>query len=212
MKKANLIVFSFFILFNNFFFLNLKSQINNYIVVKVGGSLVTSLDVQNEIITKLIISKLEITQENIDKSKNFAMKSLISKSIKTSEINKYGIKTYNNQDLQNYVEQTAKNLNTNKSGLKKIFEQSNISYAIFEENYKTELLWNTLIFQLFKDQLNINIIEVDNEVEQVKADKSEEELKKIKETILTRRKEEKLSLFSRSHFTNIENSITVKFQ
>ena len=172
----------------------------------------TSLDVQNEIITKLIISKLEITQENIDKSKNFAMKSLISKSIKTSEINKYGIKTYNNQDLQNYVEQTAKNLNTNKSGLKKIFEQSNISYAIFEENYKTELLWNTLIFQLFKDQLNINIIEVDNEVEQVKADKSEEELKKIKETILTRRKEEKLSLFSRSHFTNIENSITVKFQ
>jgi hypothetical protein len=212
MKKANLIVFSVFILFNNFFFLNLKSQINNYIVVKVGGSLVTSLDVQNEIITKLIISKLEITQENIDKSKNFAMKSLISKSIKTSEINKYGIKTYNNQDLQNYVEQTAKNLNTNKSGLKKIFEQSNISYAIFEENYKTELLWNTLIFQLFKDQLNINIIEVDNEVEQVKADKSEEELKKIKETILTRRKEEKLSLFSRSHFTNIENSITVKFQ
>ena len=212
MKKANLIVFSVFILFNNFFFLNLKSQINNYIVVKVGGSLVTSLDVQNEIITKLIISKLEITQENINKSKNFAMKSLISKSIKTSEINKYGIKTYNNQDLQNYVEQTAKNLNTNKSGLKKIFEQSNISYAIFEENYKTELLWNTLIFQLFKDQLNINIIEVDNEVEQVKADKSEEELKKIKETILTRRKEEKLSLFSRSHFTNIENSITVKFQ
>ena len=172
----------------------------------------TSLDVQNEIITKLIISKLEITQENIDKSKNFAMKSLISKSIKTSEINKYGIKSYNNQDLQNYVEQTAKNLNTNKSGLKKIFKQSDISYAIFEENYKTELLWNTLIFQLFKDQLNINIVEVDNEVEEVKADKSEEELKKIKETILARRKEDKLRLFSRSHFTNIENSITVKFQ
>ena len=212
MKKANLIVFSVFILLSNFFFLNLKSQINNYIVVKVGGSLVTSLDVQNEIITKLIISKLEITQENIDKSKNFAMKSLISKSIKTSEINKYGIKSYNNQDLQNYVEQTAKNLNTNKSGLKKIFKQSDISYAIFEENYKTELLWNTLIFQLFKDQLNINIVEVDNEVEEVKADKSEEELKKIKETILASRKEDKLRLFSRSHFTNIENSITVKFQ
>ena len=193
MKKANLIVFSVFILLSNFFFLNLKSQINNYIVVKVGGSLVTSLDVQNEIITKLIISKLEITQENIDKSKNFAMKSLISKSIKTSEINKYGIKSYNNQDLQ-------------------IFKQSDISYAIFEENYKTELLWNTLIFQLFKDQLNINIVEVDNEVEEVKADKSEEELKKIKETILARRKEDKLRLFSRSHFTNIENSITVKFQ
>ena len=44
-----------------------------------------------------------------------------------------------------------------------------------------------------------------------KENKSEEELKKIKENILNKKKEEKLELFSRSHFSNLENSITIKF-
>ena len=74
MKKINLINIFFLVLLNNFIFLNLYAQINNSIVAKVGDSLITTVDVQNEIITNLIMNKQIVTQLNIDKTKNFAIK------------------------------------------------------------------------------------------------------------------------------------------
>ena len=210
MRKVNLIII--FILFNNFIFLNLQSQINNTIVVKVGNSLITSLDVQNEIITNLIINNQELTQNNINNNKNYAIKNLISKSIKSSEIKKYKIKNYNKKDLQNYIENVAKNLNINQSGLKEIFKQSNIDYKTFVEKFEIELLWNTLIFKIYRNQININIVDVDTEIKNFKESKSEEEFKEFKKNILNKKREEKLNLFSRSHFSNLENSVAINFQ
>ena len=212
MKKVNLIIIFFFILFNKFFLLNLQSQINNTIVVKVGSSLITSLDVQNEIITNLILNKIEITQKNIDNNKSYSIRNLIQKSIKRGEIKKYQIIDYSKKDLKNYTENIAKNLNTNVSELKKIFKQNNIDYQTFVKRHETELLWNTLIFKLYRNQTNVNIIDVDNEVKKIKKIKSADEIKKIKENILNQKKQEKLNLFSRSHLSNLENTIVVNFQ
>jgi|TARA_B110000444_G_C18833337_1_gene594478 hypothetical protein len=209
MKKTFLIIF--FICLNNFLFFNLEAKINNVIVAKVGKLLVTSLDIRDEILTYLIINNQEISQENINKSKNFALKNLINKAIKTNEINKFQITNYSQNDLRKYIEKVSNNLNVSTSELKNIFKINNISYEEFVEKHITELKWNTLIFSLYKNQININIIEVDNEIKQVKEDQDPKELKKIKENILNRKKEEKLNLFSRSHFSNLENSINIKF-
>ena len=143
---------------------NSYSLINNTIAVKVGESLITSIDIQNEIITNLIINGQEITQTNINKNKGFSIKNLINKSIKREEINKYKIKDYNKKDLENYSKNIAKNLGTNLNELKQIFQQSGVSYNVFLEKHETELLWNTLIFQLYKNQININIVDVENEI------------------------------------------------
>jgi len=212
MKKINVIIISFLIFFNNNSFSNLYTQINNNIVVKIGELLVTSIDIENQIITNLIINKQEITQENIDKNKNFAVKTLINKSIKLGEINKYQIKDYNKKDLQDYSKNIAKNLNANENSLRQIFKQYNIDYDSFLKNYEIELLWNTLIFQLYKNQINVNILEVENEVEKISKNKNLEELKIIKENVLSQKKKDKLNLFSRSHFTNLENTVSINFQ
>ena len=212
MKKFNLTFISLIIFLNSSIFLMLHAKINNNIVVKVGESLVTSIDIQNEIVTNLVINKKEITQENINNYKNFAVKNLINKTIKKSEINKYQVKDYNKKDLQNYIDNVAKNLNTNQSGLRELFKKYTIDYEIFVESFKTELLWNTLIFKIYKDQTNINIVEIDNEIEKIKQNKSEQELKEIKKEILDQKKQEKLSLFSRMHFSNLESSVGVNFQ
>ena len=212
MIKDRLLIVFIFIFVNSFLFSSLQSKINNNIVVKVGESLVTSIDVQNEVLTNLIINKQEITQDNINNSKNFSIKNLIVKSIKRAEINKYEIKDYNNKDLKNYLKRVEKNFNTNSEGLKNIFKQNGISYETFVKNHETELLWNTLIFKIYNKQININIVEVDREIEKITRNQNEDELKKIKEKILNKRKEEKLNLFSRSHFSNIENSIDISFQ
>jgi hypothetical protein len=211
MIRFNLIIISIYLLLYNLIFVNLHSQINNIIVVKVGDSLITSVDVENEIITNLILNQQEMSQENINQNKNFAIKNLINKTIKKEEINKYEITGYNKKDLKDYIDNIATNLNTNQDGLREIFKNANINYQEFVDKHKIELLWNSLIFTLYRTQTNINIIEVENEVEKNKENKSEEELKKIKENILNKKKEEKLELFSRSHFSNLENSITIKF-
>lgn len=212
MNKFNLRTIFFIWFINSFIFSNLYSQINNTIVVKVGESLITSITIKNEIITNLVINRQQISQESIDNNKNFAIKNLINKSIKKSEINKYKIKDYNKKDLQDYIKNVAKSLNTDLNGLRNIFKDYNINYEIFVERHKTELLWNTLIFQIYKNQTNVNIVEVENEVEKIKGSKTDEELKIIKKNILNNKKEEKLSLFSRSHYSNLENTVVVSFQ
>ncbi len=180
MKKFNYIVIFTLVLVNSVIVSKLQANINNNIIVKVGDSLVTSLDIKNEIITNLLINKKEITQENINNYKNYAVKNLINKTIKKSEINKYQIKNFNKKDLQDYIDNIAKNLNTNPNGLRKLFKNNSIDYEIFVESFRIELLWNTLIFKIYKDQTNINIVEIDNEIEKIKENKSEEELKEIK--------------------------------
>tara|TARA_B110000971_G_C19937210_1_gene466947 strand:+ start:221 stop:859 length:639 start_codon:yes stop_codon:yes gene_type:complete len=211
MKKFNLIIVSFFILTSSFIFSNLESTINNTIAVKVGSSLITTIDIQNQIMTNLIINGIEINQENINNNKNYAIKYLINKTIKKNEIDKFKIKNYSREDLKKYIEITAKNLNTDINGLKKIFKEYNISFEVFEKNYKLELLWNTLIFKIYSNQTNINIVEVDNEIKKIKENKNEEELKIIREEILSKKKIDKLNLFSRSHFSNLENNAILKF-
>jgi len=309
MKNKILISLSIFFLINNFFFSELKSKISSTMIVKVGDSVITSIDIQNEILSNLLINKQIITQENINNNKNFAIKNLINQSIKRSEINKYEIKDYNKKDLQNYIDKVAKTLNTNTKGLKEIFINSGVNYNSFVKQYETELLWNTLIFNIYKNQININIIDVKNEVEKIlnkekveynvseieirnsedikdklinilelikkegfesvarkfsmapsaekggligwissevlskkylvqvekltineisspiinenstsllkindiKKNNNEIKLNEIKNKILMQKKEEKLNLFSRSHFSNLENSIPINF-
>jgi len=212
MKKINLIIILFTVLINNFFFSNLISQINSSIVIKVGQSLITSIDIQNEIITNLTINKQQITQVSIDSSKQYAIKNLINKTIKREEIEKYEIKNYSQKDLQNYITGVAKNLNTDPKGLEEVFKQAGLNYKVFIESYKTELLWNTLIYKLYKNQMNINIIEVESEIKNMDDGKDEKKLETIKKNLLNQRKQEKLNLFSRSHFSNLENTIDVNFQ
>jgi len=212
MRKINFLSISVLILLNNFIFINLQSEIKNKIVVKVGESLITSIDIQNEIVTNLIIANQEVTAENINNNKNYAIKNLINKKIKRNEINKYEINNYSKKDLQDFITKIAKNLNTDQNGLKEIFKKTNINYQIFVEKHETELLWNTLIFQLYRNQTNINVIDVENEVAKIKVNKSEEELKKIRNDIENKRKEEKFNLFSRSHFSNLENTVVINFQ
>ena len=167
MIKNILSYFSILCLTSNFILTDLKSEISNSIIVVVGNTLVSSIDIQNEITTNIILNKLEITQENINSNKDYSIKNLISKEIKKNEISKYKITSYNKNDLKEYTLKVAKRLNTDMDGLKKIFVNNNISYKSFIEKHKTELLWNTLIYQLYNNQINVNIIEVENEVTRI---------------------------------------------
>ena len=138
------------------------AQIKNTIIAKVGNQIITSLDVENEVKAILILTKTEVNRENIEKIKKKSIQSLIRKSIKKIEIEKYNIKDFSIIELENYSKNMAKNLNVSTSDLKKIFLENNIDYDLYIDNYKTDLLWNTLIFQLYNSKINLNPIEIEN--------------------------------------------------
>ena len=207
-KKIFFLIFVFVLNFLSFS----NAEIKNSILVKVGNEIITSLDLRNEILTNLIVNKIDINQENIDASKNLAIKNLINKKIKRIEITKYKITDYNKNDLQKYLSNISNLFETNSSGLKKMFETNNINYDIFVYNYETELLWNTFIFRIYSNQTNVNILEVENELEKIKKDKADLDPEEIKKQIINTKKQEKLNLFSRSHFSNLENSTNIEFK
>lgn len=293
---------------------NLSASIKNEIVVKVGNQIVTSQDIENEIKTILFLNNRAINQLNIDNSKRVAIKSFVRRLIKKNEIERYNIKSFDNKDLSNQINGVAKSKQTDKNGLKNMFELNDISYEVFEEKYKIELLWRTLIFQIYKNQLDVNPVEIDNymenqlrkkqqtkeykiseieisannkdfdteikrinesiekdgflqtakqfsisdtsinggglgwiaetslsqtyideltkinigeitdpiknlesiiilKIDDIKITANQEvDIEKIKENIIQRKREDKLSLFSRSHFSNLENSILIVFK
>tara|TARA_B110000027_G_C16101459_1_gene293286 strand:+ start:906 stop:1835 length:930 start_codon:yes stop_codon:yes gene_type:complete len=161
-------ILSIFFLINCFNFSELRAEMRNTIVAKVGNSLISSVDIQNEIMTNLFLRKEEVSQEKINRIKSYALKNLINKTIKKSEIDKYEVKDFSKVDLQKYIDQTAKKFNTNSNDLIKLFKKNNLDYNSFIEKYKIELLWNTLIYSLYQSQININIIEVENEIKEIK--------------------------------------------
>ena len=59
----------------------LQAAISNSIIVKVGSEIITSTDLEHQVKLLVLINKLEMTQENVDRFKNNAIKSLIRNSI-----------------------------------------------------------------------------------------------------------------------------------
>jgi len=301
--------FTILVLFQN----NSFGALKNSIVAKVGGEIITSLDIQNEIKTILVLGNKNINQKNINETKAIALKSLIRDSIKKIEVEKFKIKEFNQDAFDKYLLSVSKNLDTNKSNLQNYFKQNKISYKKFIKKIQTELMWNSLMYKIYRNQLTINPVEVENEIKQIISKKnniteynlseieipitkdiqkiinqvydtlnkegfknavkkysvstssinngkigwiSENTLSKnylnelkiikkggvtkpikivdsvvileiddikttanvnvnlnqIKDRIITQKKEEKLKLFSRSHFSNLENSILIEFQ
>ena len=106
--KTKFIKILFFIQFILLSFSYLEAKVNNIIVAKVENEIITAYDLENEIKTILVLAKKPLTQENINEVKNFAMKSLIRKLIKKSEVERYNVTKYNEKDLNGYILQISK--------------------------------------------------------------------------------------------------------
>ena len=159
MIRANFLIIFFLILT-----LTQNANSSNSIVVKVGEEIVTSYEVENEIRTILFLKKQLLNQENINKTKDIAVKELMRKSIKKSEIKKYEITNYNSKDLENYLMELSKFFKVQRNSLKNYLAENNINYEMLVDKVITDLKWNSLIFSLYKNQISINAIEVENEI------------------------------------------------
>ena len=209
-----IIIFVKFLILLFFNFQNLQAKIYNSILIKVGDNIITSYELKNEIRYLITTAKKEFKQDEINIAKPIAIKTLISKKIKENELKKYNVKGFDKEDLSKSLSDIAKFFQTDINNLENVLIRNNIDYDILKQKFIIDLQWNTLIYSLYKNQLEIDIYEIEQEVDKIlTANPNIEnlELDKIKKTITDKKKNEKLQLFSRSHFFNVENTTLIKF-
>jgi len=138
-----------------FFILSLGksfAQINSKILLKVGNKIITNYDLQNKILTSLVLSSQEINQKNINKIKKQSIDSLVQKKIKEIELERFDY-----QISQNRINDYLKNISVNYSiSLQEKFRQNDINYDIFLNEIKTQLKWQQHILNIYSPKIEIN--------------------------------------------------------
>tara|TARA_X000001036_G_scaffold439505_1_gene490897 strand:- start:938 stop:1879 length:942 start_codon:yes stop_codon:yes gene_type:complete len=127
-------------------------QINSKILLKVGNKIITNYDLQNKILTSLVLSSQEINQKNINKIKKQSIDSLIQKKIKEIEL-----ESFDYQISQNRINNYLKSISVNYSiSLEDKFRQNDINYDIFLNEIKTQLKWQQHILNIYSPKIEIN--------------------------------------------------------
>ena len=212
-KKIIILLFSIFV-----FSLPSKivfSQIDNAIIISVGDYPITRVDLLKEIKLIAILSSTEINEKNREQIKALAVKSLIKRNIKESEIKKRNVMSFNKRQLSLMIKNTSKKLGVDEAGLKEILEINNLSYEELLSRFRTDLKWNYMIFQIYKNKISLNSAEIEGKIQtrlkNYKDLNDQDKIDSIKKQIVSEGKEKKLKMFSNMHFTNLERSIQIKF-
>jgi len=162
MKKISkfLIIF-FLIIFNN------VNAIENKIILKVNNDIITSLDVFEE------INRLKFFNKNLNQLKKeevyqISLQSILKYKIKKNEVTKYfkEIKIDNKDYLNTLIENTYKNFGfKNLIDFKEELKNNKISYELFLEKLKVDILWNQIIFVKYSDKIIINENDLKNQIQ-----------------------------------------------
>ena len=148
-----------------------SSAIKDSLFATVGQKAITQSDIVNEIKLILILNGQEFSSEQRDKLQSAAVKSTIKRNVKAIEIEKFTNLQYDEKELEQRLNSIAANINMDLATLKNTLIANDIDFSAVVDQIKTELKWNTLIFQLYKDRLSINIEEIDEQLKQIDKNK-----------------------------------------
>jgi len=150
-----------------------NAKIEDALLITVGDKAITKSDIVDEIKIILILNNESYSDDKKEKLHKRAISSTIKRNIKQIEIDRIGFLEFNQQDLINELTILANRLNFDLDTLKNVCASNEIDFALIENQIKTELLWNSLIFQLYKNRLSINVDEIE---EQLKLIQNKKEL------------------------------------
>ena len=160
------IIFIKITIFKIFFLSNLYASNTTKIVAKIGNEIITSFELENKIKTTLFLSNFELSQKNIDEVKNISLVSLIDLKLKKEELKRFKIKKNVDDRINDHLKNISIRKNINPLILKDEFENNQIDYNQYIDEIKTEFLWQTLIFSLYKKKISLDENQITNELNQ----------------------------------------------
>ena len=169
----------------------IETVIKDRLFATVGNKAITTSDIVNEIKIILIINNIPYTDDKKEQLKQKAVQEIIKRTIKKIEIDKNNFLDFNQNDFKKELNSLANRINIDLPTLKKICSDNNLDFSIIENQIKTELLWNSLIFYLYKNRVSINLEEID---EQLKLNQNKKEFEEylISELVVKSKGNDKL--------------------
>jgi len=170
-----------------------NTEISDSIFMTIGNKPITQSDLVNEIKIILILNNEGYSDEKRDKLHELAVKSTVKRTIKKIELERNNYFNFSKEDLQREITNLATNLYIDVDTLKNICESNELDFSMIEDQIKTELYWNSLIFEMYKHNLNINQAEIEDQLKLVqKKEQIEEYL--ISEIVIENVENDKLDL------------------
>ncbi len=164
--------FTFFVILIYTFFNNASSEIiQNKIIANIGNEIISSYELKNKIKTILFLNNQKINQNIVNKTKGQALRQLINYKLKKQEVEKFEIKS-SEEKVLNHLDKIAINFNSSREELKKIFRNNNIDYNLYYEETDIEYRWQSLIYTIYRDQINIDENEITEELGEILKNKS----------------------------------------
>jgi len=122
----------------------------------VGNKPITNYDLKNEIKMLNILSGGKLLNEKNNLINRVGMDSLISRLIKQTEIEKHDFFNFNQKDLDYEVDLISKSIGIGVQDLENIFKSSSIPFSLLIDRIVTDLRWNGLIFNIYKNKITID--------------------------------------------------------
>ena len=152
-----------------------SAEIKNALFATVGNKAITNEDIVNEIKIILILNNQSYSEEMKIDLQKMAVKSVIKRNIKKIEIEKYEYLEYSKQDFYAELNRISERISIDLETLKNLCASNGINWSDVENQIITELLWNSLIFQIYKDRLSINVEEIEDQLKLIQNKKEVEE-------------------------------------
>ena len=202
MKKIKYI---FFLIF--FLLIKLESantEINDGLFMTIGNKPITKSDIVDEIKIILILNNESYSDEKRDKLHELAVKSTVKRTVKQIELERHDFFRFNQEDLEMELSKLASNIFIDIDTLKNICESNELDFSKIEEQVKTELHWNSLIFEIYKHNLNINQSEIEDKLKSAQNEKTLDEYL-ISEIVIKKKETEELILQVENIKSKIQN-------
>ncbi len=152
-----------------------EEVIKDSLFATVGNKAITQSDIINEIKIILILTGQSFTEDIKEQLQSGAIQSIIKRNIKKIEIEKYNSLTFNRPDVDKELKKLANNLYMDLDTFKNTFIANGIPFSNVIDQIQIELLWNSLIFELYKDRLVISLDEISEQLKSIQNKKEIEE-------------------------------------
>ena len=152
-------VLTFLIFLFSFFIINNLYAKKIEILYKVENYPITNKDIEKEI-NYLIMLNQELKKIDNKELIQYATKSIIKEKVKKNEILKNFQFGGSESLIKDQINFLRNNLNLNPTEFKSLLNSLDISENYLIEKIEIELMWNKLIYTIYKDKLVINEIEI----------------------------------------------------
>ena len=182
-----------------------NSEITDSVFMTIGDKAITKSDLVDEIKIILILNNESYSDDKRDLLHQLAVKSTVKRTVKTIELERNNYFKFSKADLEKELARLAGNIFVDVDTLRNICESNELDFSKIENQIKVELYWNSLIFEIYKQNLSINQAEIEDRL------KSIQNKKKINEYLISEiviKKAENIDL--NSQIEELKNKIEIE--